>query len=112
MDFASTTDASHFFSWIRPYPCNRSRPLQATLLTFIGRFKYKLLWHLSFYKISTLQMVLADHNDHLTVARILLNSDTTKLQLGLTISSLPVVNHNFTGKISLNINNITFHQFI
>ncbi|KAL5290083.1 FRY family protein [Megaselia abdita] len=43
-----------------------------------------------------LLMVLADHNDHLAVARILLNSDTNKLQLGLTISSLPAVNHNFT----------------
>lgn len=42
-------------------------------------------------------MVLAEHNDHLTVARILLNSQTTKLDLGLTVPSLPVVNNNFTG---------------
>lgn len=46
----------------------------------------------------TFQIVLAEHNDHLTVARILLNSETTKLQLGLTVPSLPVITNNFTGK--------------
>lgn len=43
-----------------------------------------------------MQIVLADHNDHLMVARILLNCDTTKLALGLTIPQLAVINHNFT----------------
>ncbi|XP_037907815.1 protein furry isoform X6 [Hermetia illucens] len=43
-----------------------------------------------------LLIVLAEHNDHLTVARILLNSETTKLQLGLTVPSLPVITNNFT----------------
>jgi len=32
-----------------------------------------------------LLIVLAEHNDHLTVARILLNSETSKLDLGLTL---------------------------
>ncbi|XP_058065820.1 protein furry [Anopheles bellator] len=43
-----------------------------------------------------LLIVLADHNDHLTVAKILLNSDTAKLRLGIVVPSLPVVDHNFT----------------
>uniref|UniRef100_A0A1A9ZKK1 Protein furry n=1 Tax=Glossina pallidipes TaxID=7398 RepID=A0A1A9ZKK1_GLOPL len=43
-----------------------------------------------------LLIVLAEHNDHLTVARILLNSATTKLDLGLTVPSLPVIDNNFT----------------
>lgn len=44
-------------------------------------------------------VVLAEHNDHLTVAKILLNSQTSKLGLGLPIPSLPVTPHNFTGKL-------------
>lgn len=43
-------------------------------------------------------MVLAEHNDHLTVARILLNSTTVKLNVGLSVPSLPVIDNNFTGK--------------
>ncbi|XP_075160591.1 microtubule binding protein furry isoform X3 [Haematobia irritans] len=43
-----------------------------------------------------LLIVLAEHNDHLTVARILLNSETTKLDLGLTVPSLPVIDNYFT----------------
>ncbi|XP_037818190.1 protein furry isoform X4 [Lucilia sericata] len=43
-----------------------------------------------------LLIVLAEHNDHLTVARILLNSETTDLDLGLTVPSLPVIDNNFT----------------
>ncbi|XP_050332933.1 protein furry isoform X2 [Bactrocera neohumeralis] len=43
-----------------------------------------------------LLIVLAEHNDHLTVARILLNSETTKLDLGLTVPSLPVIDNVFT----------------
>lgn len=46
-----------------------------------------------------LLIVLAQHNDHLTVAQILLNSKTAQLGLGLTIPTLPVLNHNFTGKL-------------
>ncbi|XP_065087337.1 protein furry isoform X3 [Ochlerotatus camptorhynchus] len=43
-----------------------------------------------------LLIVLAEHNDHLNVAKILLNSDTFKLRLGLSVPSLPVIDHNFT----------------
>ncbi|XP_055625091.1 protein furry isoform X2 [Toxorhynchites rutilus septentrionalis] len=43
-----------------------------------------------------LLIVLAEHNDHLNVAKILLNSDTSKLRLGLSVPSLPVIDHNFT----------------
>uniref|UniRef100_A0A182QIV4 Cell morphogenesis protein N-terminal domain-containing protein n=1 Tax=Anopheles farauti TaxID=69004 RepID=A0A182QIV4_9DIPT len=43
-----------------------------------------------------LLIVLAEHNDHLTVAKILLNSDTSKLKLGIVVPSLPVIDHNFT----------------
>ncbi|KAH8406857.1 hypothetical protein KR222_008787, partial [Zaprionus bogoriensis] len=43
-----------------------------------------------------LLIVLAEHNDHLTVARILLNSETSKLDLGLTVPTLPVIDNNFT----------------
>ena len=45
-----------------------------------------------------LLVVLSEHNDHLTVARILLNSQTSKLGLGLTIPQLAVFTQNFTGK--------------
>lgn len=44
-------------------------------------------------------VVLAEHNDHLTVSKILLNAQTSKMGLGLPIPSLPVLNHNFTGKL-------------
>lgn len=41
-------------------------------------------------------IVLASHSDHLTVSRILLNSYTSRLQLGVTVPTLSVINHNFT----------------
>ena len=44
-----------------------------------------------------LLLVLADHNDHLTVAHILLNCKTAQLGLGLTTPTLPVLSHVFTG---------------
>ncbi|XP_054735462.1 protein furry-like [Anastrepha obliqua] len=43
-----------------------------------------------------LLIVLPEHNDHLTVARILLNSETTKLDLRLSVPSLPVIDNVFT----------------
>ncbi|XP_017475529.1 PREDICTED: protein furry-like isoform X1 [Rhagoletis zephyria] len=43
-----------------------------------------------------LLIVLAEHNDHLTVARILLNCETMKLDLGLSVPSLPVIDNIFT----------------
>ncbi|KAH1002588.1 hypothetical protein HUJ04_008665 [Dendroctonus ponderosae] len=46
-----------------------------------------------------LLVVLAQHNDHLTVAHVLLNSQSMQLELGLSTPSLPVVNHVFTGKL-------------
>lgn len=42
-------------------------------------------------------VVLSEHNDHLTVAKILLNAQTSKMGLGLPIPTLPVSSHNFTG---------------
>lgn len=43
-----------------------------------------------------LLVVLAEHSDHLTVAKILLNAQTSKMGLGLTIPTLSVTQHNFT----------------
>lgn len=43
-----------------------------------------------------LLFVQSKHNDHLSLAKIMLNSQTIKLGLGLTISSIPVIPHNFT----------------
>ncbi|KAL3276200.1 hypothetical protein HHI36_020918 [Cryptolaemus montrouzieri] len=43
-----------------------------------------------------LLIVIAQHNDHLTVAQILLTSKTDQLELGLSIPSLPVISHNYT----------------
>ncbi|KAL1517075.1 hypothetical protein ABEB36_000886 [Hypothenemus hampei] len=43
-----------------------------------------------------LLIVLAQHNDHLTVSHVLLNSQSKQLELGLSIPSLPVINHVFT----------------
>lgn len=47
------------------------------------------------------QIVLAEHNDHLTVAKVLLNSETSKLGLGITIPQLTVIIHNFTGMFEI-----------
>lgn len=44
-----------------------------------------------------LLVALAEHNDHLTVAHILLNSKTNQLGLGLPTPVLPVLPHVFTG---------------
>lgn len=46
-----------------------------------------------------LLIVLAQHNDHLTVAHVLLNSKTNNLGLGIQIPHLPVITHTFTGKV-------------
>ncbi|KAF2884642.1 hypothetical protein ILUMI_21529 [Ignelater luminosus] len=43
-----------------------------------------------------LLIVLAQHNDHLTVAHVVLNSKTNMLGLGLPTPALPVVQHTFT----------------
>ncbi|XP_031631504.1 protein furry isoform X4 [Contarinia nasturtii] len=43
-----------------------------------------------------LLVVLAEHNDHLNVAKILLNAQTSKMGLGLPIPTLSVSHHNFT----------------
>lgn len=39
--------------------------------------------------------VLSAHNDHLSLAKIMLNSETRKLALGLTVTN-PPIEHNFT----------------
>lgn len=41
-------------------------------------------------------IVLAAHHDHLTVSRILLNSHTSNMQLGVSVPTLSVIQHNFT----------------
>jgi hypothetical protein len=43
-----------------------------------------------------LLFVQSKHNDHLSLAKIMLNSQAKHLQLGLTCSSMPVIAHNFT----------------
>jgi Cell morphogenesis central region len=43
-----------------------------------------------------LLFVQSCHNDHLTLAKIMLNSQTKKLGLGLAASALSIVAHNFT----------------
>lgn len=45
--------------------------------------------------LMNLLIVLSKHNDHFTLAKIMLNSQTKKLGLGLTVPSLPIVVHNF-----------------
>ncbi|XP_050300806.1 protein furry isoform X2 [Anthonomus grandis grandis] len=56
--------------------------------------------------LMNLLIVLANHNDHLTVAHILLNSQSMQLGLGLTTPVLPIVNHVFTEVDS------TFDEFL
>lgn len=46
--------------------------------------------------------VVADHRDHLGVARVLLNNKTTKLGYGLIPNNIFTHNKNFTGKESKN----------
>lgn len=43
-----------------------------------------------------LLFVQSIHNDHLTLAKIMLNSQTAKLGLGLAASALSIIAHNFT----------------
>lgn len=43
-----------------------------------------------------LLFVQSIHNDHLTLAKIMLNSQTKKLGLGLAASALSIIGHNFT----------------
>lgn len=45
-----------------------------------------------------LLIVLAEHNDYLNVAKILLNAHASKRNLGLVIPQIIVSLHNFTGK--------------
>lgn len=45
-------------------------------------------------------MVLAEHMDHLTIAKIVLNSQTTKMGLGLPVPTLPIAMHNFMGNFA------------
>ncbi|XP_055323770.1 protein furry isoform X11 [Sitodiplosis mosellana] len=61
-----------------------------------------------------LLVVLAEHNDHLTVAKILLNAQTSKMGLGLSIPTLPVTQHNFTGMsfVKLPLKRLPFHIFL
>ncbi|XP_036339967.1 protein furry-like isoform X2 [Rhagoletis pomonella] len=57
-----------------------------------------------------LLIVLAEHNDHLTVARILLNCETMKLDLGLSVPSLPVIDNIFTAaRMSLKMHLLNSH---
>lgn len=43
-----------------------------------------------------LLFVQSIHNDHLTLAKIMLNSQTAKLGLGLAASAISIISHNFT----------------
>lgn len=46
-----------------------------------------------------LLLVLANNSDQLTIAQVLLNRDTMRLNLGLPTPPVPVSQHNFTGKM-------------
>lgn len=43
-----------------------------------------------------LLFVQSKHNDHFSLAKIMLNSQAKNLELGLTCSTMPVIAHNFT----------------
>lgn len=44
-------------------------------------------------------MVVCEHNDHLSVSRILMNTKTEQMDYGLSVATLPVLHHNFTDKL-------------
>lgn len=46
--------------------------------------------------LMNLLFVQSMHNDHLTLAKIMLNSQTKRMCLGLSASSLSIIQHNFT----------------
>lgn len=73
-------------------------PLMLHIL-FLGMDHTRFLVHQHCKQLLlNLLIVQAQHNDHLMVAHILLNSKTNELALGLPTPQLPVINHNFTGK--------------
>jgi hypothetical protein len=45
-----------------------------------------------------LLIVLGQHNDHLTVSSVLMNGQTDQMKFGLTLPSLPILQHNFLEK--------------
>ena len=45
-----------------------------------------------------LLIVLGQHNDHLTVSSVLMNGQTDQMKYGLTLPSLPILQHNFLEK--------------
>ncbi|KAJ8938143.1 hypothetical protein NQ318_007003 [Aromia moschata] len=52
-----------------------------------------------------LLIVLAQHNDHLTVAHVLLNCKTKQLELGLSTPTLPVLTNNLTPFLTIFLQN-------
>ncbi|KAK9752212.1 Cell morphogenesis central region [Popillia japonica] len=71
-------------------------PLMLHIL-FLGMDHTRFLVHQHCKQLLlNLLIVQAQHNDHLMVAHILLNSKTNELALGLPTPQLPVVSHNFT----------------
>lgn len=122
LDPTCTHNAAYSLPGIGSHAANCAGPLQAAVVEFVGNktarrcstfienhhplwMKTIIKWVnvISSYKphISNQQIVLAEHNDHLTVARVLLNSETSKLGLGLSIPQLTIITHNFTGMLSL-----------
>nr|CAD7394481.1 unnamed protein product [Timema cristinae] len=124
-----TSYAAHLVLGHGPQPSLGSRTLQATSPQPLGGTGMDLDWsihvplmlHILFLGMDhnrplvhehckqlllNLLVVLAEHNDHLTVAHILLNSKTAQLGLGLPAPALPVLPHVFTGKASYCVSKI------
>ncbi|XP_071055767.1 protein furry isoform X2 [Onthophagus taurus] len=71
-------------------------PLMLHIL-FLGMDHTRFLVHQHCKQLLlNLLIVQAQHNDHLMVAHVLLNSKTNELKLGLPVPQLPVINHVFT----------------
>lgn len=74
-------------------------PLMLHIL-FLGLDHTKALVHQHCKQLLlNLLIVLAQHNDHLTVAHVLLNSKTSNLGLGIPMPQLAVILHTFTGNL-------------
>lgn len=58
-----------------------------------------------------LLIIMSAHNDHLTIARILLNNNTRQLGYGLIPPTLPVIAGSFTGKNTIRDKQIVIVAF-
>ena len=68
-----------------------------TKMYFIWYFRELVYKHCQQLLLNLL-IVLGQHNDHLGISRILMNSKIDMNNAGLSLPSLPVIKHNFTEK--------------